>query len=164
MADLLSLATAHCQSRGLKKNARILYCGDHFDDEEEFQMEQGLGPALDRSPPPNTCFRFVFVCVGCFVCVIFSSILSAVQFLSLFCVYLFGLLMFVRFVLNCFFCSCDLCCLFVSFTCLFACTCALCVCVDVLCSHSFVYAVCAVCEPLCLFLLLLLFVSSTAGR
>ena len=74
MADLLSLATAHCQSRGLKKNARILYCGDHFDDEGEFQMEQGLGSALARSPPPNTCFRFVFVCVGCFVCVMCSSI------------------------------------------------------------------------------------------
>ena len=56
MADLLSLATTHCQSRGLKENDRILYCGDHFDDEGEFQMEQGLGPALDRSPPPNTCF------------------------------------------------------------------------------------------------------------
>ena len=56
MTDLLSLATTHCQSRGLKKNARILYCGDHFDDEGEFQMEQGLGPALDGSPPPNTCF------------------------------------------------------------------------------------------------------------
>ena len=56
MADLLSFATTQCRSRGLKKNTRILYCGDHFDDEGEFQMEQGLGPALDRSPPPNTCF------------------------------------------------------------------------------------------------------------
>ena len=43
------------------------------------------------------------------------------------------------------------------------CTCVLCACVNVVCLHSLVYAVCAVCEPLCQFLLLLLFVSSTAG-
>ena len=56
MTDLLSLATAHCQSRGFNKNTHILYCGDHFDDEGELQVHQGLGPALDRSPAPNTCF------------------------------------------------------------------------------------------------------------
>ena len=31
-------------------------CGDNFDDDGEFQMQQGLGPALDRSPVANTCF------------------------------------------------------------------------------------------------------------
>ena len=56
MADLSTIATRHCQSNGFVRNARVLYCGDHFDDEAEFQMEQGLGSSLDRSPVANTCF------------------------------------------------------------------------------------------------------------
>ena len=56
MADVSTLATNHCQSNGFNRNVRVLYCGDHFDDDGEFQMEQGLGSALDRSPVANTCF------------------------------------------------------------------------------------------------------------
>lgn len=56
MADLSEIAHQHCQDKGYRRNARVLYCGDYFDDGGPFQMEQGLGPALDRSPVADTCF------------------------------------------------------------------------------------------------------------
>ena len=56
MADLSEIAHQHCQDKVYRRNARVLYCGDYFDDGGPFQMEQGLGPALDRSPVADTCF------------------------------------------------------------------------------------------------------------
>ena len=34
----------------------MLFCGDHFDQEGEYQMQQGLGPNLNTPPVANTCF------------------------------------------------------------------------------------------------------------
>ena len=56
MADLSASAARHCQDNGFIRNARVLFCGDHFDKDGEYQMQQGLGPALDRAPVANTCF------------------------------------------------------------------------------------------------------------
>ena len=56
MADLSESAARHCQDNGFIRNARVLFCGDHFDKEGEYQMQQGLGPTLDRPPVTNTCF------------------------------------------------------------------------------------------------------------
>ena len=56
MVDMSEIARRHCEHYGLKRNLRVLFCGDHFDDEGEFQMQQGLGPALNRAPVAKTCY------------------------------------------------------------------------------------------------------------
>ena len=40
----------------LTVGALVLVCGDHFDEFDEWQRSQGLGPCVDMSPPPGTCF------------------------------------------------------------------------------------------------------------
>ena len=40
----------------LIKDALVLVCGDHFDDFDTWQQSKGLGPCVDMSPPPGTCF------------------------------------------------------------------------------------------------------------
>lgn len=40
----------------LAKGAVVLVCGDVFDFFGPWQQSQGLGPCVDVSPPPETCF------------------------------------------------------------------------------------------------------------
>ena len=40
----------------LIKDALVLVCGDHFDEFDTWQQSQGLGPCVDMSPPPGTCY------------------------------------------------------------------------------------------------------------
>ena len=34
----------------------VLVCGGYFDALDAWQQSQGLGPCVDMSPPPGTCF------------------------------------------------------------------------------------------------------------